>query len=131
MRWSLWFVALAIVATKPLSLIFYLAADTMLALSAFVLPGVIGAVYIGPALAVLHNRMPPTLRPTASALFLAFINLIGIGLGPLCVGAMSQYLFSGTHALGYALAVMQLAGLWGAAHFFVAGQRMGSGKGEW
>jgi predicted MFS family arabinose efflux permease len=123
-RWSFWFVALAILAGKPLALIFYLVDDTMLALTAFILPGMLGGIYIGPALAVLHNRMPPTLRPTASALFLVFVNLVGLGLGPLCVGAMSQYVFSGPHALGHALAVMQLIGIWGALHFFVAGRKM-------
>jgi predicted MFS family arabinose efflux permease len=126
LRWSLWFIALAILATKPLSLIFYLADDTTLALSAFVLPGIAGTIYVGPSLAVLHNRMPPTLRPSASALLLICVNLIGLGLGPLCVGMMSQWLFAASsHSLGYALAVMQIAGLWGAVHFFLAGQKMG------
>ena len=124
-RWSLWCVALALLAVKPLALVFYLAADTRLALAAFLLPGVIAGVYVGPALAVLHNRVPATLRPTASALFLIFVNLIGLGLGPLCIGAMSQYLFSGTHALGYALAVMQLVGLWGLLHLLLAGRLLG------
>jgi hypothetical protein len=124
---SLWFLALVILTTKPLSLVFYLAGDTTLALCAFVLPAIAGTIHAGPALAVLHNRVPPTLRPTASALFLIFLNLVGLGLGPLCVGMMSQWLFAGSsHALGYALAVMQIAGVWGAVHFLVAGQKMAS-----
>lgn len=126
LRWSLWFVALVIIVAKPFALIFYLSDNTVLALSAFVLPGMVGAVYVGPALAVLHNRVGATLRPTASALFLLVVNLVGLGLGPLCVGAMSQYVFSGSHSLGHALAVMQLVGLWGALHFFAAGQKLAS-----
>jgi predicted MFS family arabinose efflux permease len=124
LRWSLWFIALVIIAAKPFALTFYLSDNTVLALSAFVLPGMVGGVYVGPALAVLHNRVGATLRPTASALFLLVVNLVGLGLGPLCVGAMSQYVFSGSHSLGHALAVMQLIGLWGALHFFVAGREL-------
>jgi predicted MFS family arabinose efflux permease len=127
-RWSLWFVALAILVSKPFSLTFYLVGDTALALGAFVLPGVLGGIYVGPTLAVLHNRVPPTLRPSASALLLVFVNLIGLGLGPLCVGAMSEYLFSGPHALGYALAVLQILGLWGAVHFYLAGRALAKGE---
>jgi hypothetical protein len=85
----------------------------------------VGSIYLGPALAVLHSRMMASLRPTASAVFLMLINLIGLSLGPVVVGAMSEWLFAASgNALGYALSVMQVLGIWGAAHFIIAGRRL-------
>ncbi|MDP3908587.1 MFS transporter [Novosphingobium sp.] len=47
---------------------------------------------VPPALTVVQNLAPPEARSTASALLLLVLNLIGIGLGPLLVGAISDIL---------------------------------------
>lgn len=126
-RWSMGFVGLAGIAIKPLGLVFFLASSTPIALAAFVVPGMVGSIYLGPALAVLHSRMAASLWPTASAVFLMLINLIGLSLGPVIVGAMSAWLFAASdNALGYALSVTQVLGIWGAAHFIVAGRHLAS-----
>jgi hypothetical protein len=54
------------------------------------------------------------------------VNFVGLGLGPLLVGAMSQWVFaaSGAGSLRYALVVMQVAGLWGGLHFWLAGRHL-------
>jgi predicted MFS family arabinose efflux permease len=123
-RWSLWFVALAFLATKPFSIAFYVLDDTVLALVLFALPAMLAIVYIGPTIAVLHERVPASLRPIASAVYVLLINLVGLGLGPLMTGAMSQFVFAqhGEDSLRYAMVVMQVVGIWGAAHFYVAGR---------
>ncbi len=123
-RWALWFVALAFLATKPFSIAFYVLDDTVLALVLFALPAMLAIVYVGPSLAVLHERVPASLRPIASAVFVLLINLVGLGLGPLMTGAMSQYAFAehGEDSLRYAMVVMQAVGIWGAMHFYVAGR---------
>ena len=127
--WSLGIVGAAYIAAKPFSLVFYLSEDTSLALAAFVLPAMTGLLYLGPSIAVLHNRIPEALRPGASAIFLLLTNLVGLGLGPLLVGMMSQWLYAGTdNPLGYALATLQIAGLWGGLHFIIAGRRLADGR---
>lgn len=124
-RWSLWLVGIAYIATKPLAMIFYLSADTVIALSAFVLPALVSTLYLGPSISVLHNRVAAPLRPAVSALFLMLLNLVGLGIGPLLVGMMSEWLFNGTsNSLGYALAALHIVGLWGGLHFIVAGNRL-------
>jgi len=127
-RWSMWFVGLAYVATKPFAMGFYLVDSLALALALFVLPGMTGAMFQGPSIATLHERVPAKLRPIASALLLVMINFIGLGLGPLIVGMLSQYAFAGAggNSLRYALVTMQLAGIWGGVHFWLAGRALRS-----
>ena len=62
--------------------------------------------------------------PLASALFMMILTLIGLGLGPLAVGSMSQIVFAryGEDSLRYALLVWQCVGFWAAAHFYFAGK---------
>jgi hypothetical protein len=127
-RWSLWLVTVLVIATKPLSIGFYLAADTSTALLLFLLPGVTSAVFLGPSVAVLHNRVGPHLQPVASAILALPMSLMGLGLGPLLVGIMSDRVFAahGEDSLRYALVVIQVAGIWGAVHFYAAGCRLAS-----
>jgi MFS family permease len=126
-RWSLWLVAVLSMATKPLSIGFYLAADTRTALLLFLLPGMTTAVFLGPSIAVLHDRVSPHLQPVASAMLALLMSLIGLGLGPLFVGVMSDWAFAAHRAssLRYALVVLQIAGIWGALHFYAAGRHLG------
>lgn len=122
-RWSLWPVALAFVAAKPFSIAFYLTDDTTLALLLFVLPAVIGTIFVGPTVAVVHERVGAEARAPASAILLVIVNFIGLGLGPILVGAVSQFVFApaGENSLRYALALIQIGGIWGALHYYLAG----------
>ena len=119
------------VAAKPFIIAFYLADETRLALALFVLPALVGTIFIGPPIAVLHERERASLRPVASALVGLMVNFIGLGLGPLLVGALSHWAFAaqGADLLRYALVVMQGAGLWGALHFYLAGRQLGRAAG--
>jgi MFS family permease len=55
-------------------------------------PYTLTSVYLAPALTVIQNNVPICHRSTAGAMFLFTLNLIGLGLGPLFVGAMSDHL---------------------------------------
>ena len=122
-RWSLWLFTAAFVAGTPPVIAFFLVNDTALALVLFVFPAMLGVVYLGPSVAVLHNRVPAGLRPIASAVFILLVTLIGLGAGPLLAGALSQYVFAayGEDSLRYALVAMQVAALGSAAHYYLAG----------
>lgn len=123
-RWSLWVVCLAFVIARPFAMLFYALDNTTLALAFFVLPAMAGAVHMGPSFAVLHGRIDPSLRPISSAILLLILNFIGLGLGPLLVGALSQWAFAGfgEGSLRYALIAIQLVGIWGAVHYYIAGR---------
>jgi hypothetical protein len=59
-----------------------------------------------------------------------FINLIGLGLGPLLVGVLSDFLTPshGEDALGMALAYFSLIGFWGAFHLWKCGRALAKQK---
>lgn len=130
-RWSLWLVALVYLAGKPLLVAFYLTNDTLAALMLLALPAMVGTIFFGPSIAVLHDRVSATLRPIASAVFLLILTMIGLGLGPLLVGAMSQYVFFayGDDSLRYAMLIMEAAGLWGVVHYYLAGRQLAHRRG--
>jgi predicted MFS family arabinose efflux permease len=125
-RWSLWLTTAAFVAGTPLIVGFYLSASTVPALALFVFPAMVGAIFLGPSIAVLHDRVAVRQRPVASAIFILLVTLVGLGLGPLVAGALSQHVFAalGTDSLRYALSLIQFAGLWGALHFWIAGRQL-------
>ncbi|MGL5116199.1 MAG: spinster family MFS transporter [Beijerinckiaceae bacterium] len=123
-RWSLWIVAIAFVAARPLAMGFYGISDPTLAMLLFVVPAMVGMIHMGPSIAVLHDRVAPALRPVASALFMTVITLVGLGVGPLAVGYLSQVIFAehGADSLRWALFSWQCVGFWAAVHFYLAGR---------
>lgn len=82
----------------------------------------IGAAANGPNYAALQTLVPPRMRATAIAILFLFANLIGLGLGPLAVGAISDALrpHFGQESLRYALVVFCPGYLWCAWHLWCA-----------
>lgn len=83
--------------------------------------------WAGPVYATLHGIVPPTLRATATASSIFFINLMGIGCGPLVVGALSDTFagpmgFGPAEGLRMALICAALLSLVGVA-FYAAARR--------
>lgn len=60
-----------------------------------------GGIGCGPGFAAVQGPVRPQTRATASAVLLFMINLLGLGLGPLGVGVVSDFL-SGPMGLGSA-----------------------------
>ena len=84
---------------------FYVAAllvdSAVTALILFAFPPILNTLWYGPGYAAVQGLVRPQTRATASAVLLFIINLIGLGLGPLGVGAVSDFL-SGPMGLGSA-----------------------------
>jgi MFS family permease len=72
----------------------------------------------GPTVAAIQTLVPERMRATAFALLYLFVNLIGIGLGPLAVGALSDLLrsWAGNESLRYALLAMSPGYFWVSWH---------------
>ena len=96
---------LGLPALIPFLFGFTMAGSWQLSLLLLIPPVVLSSTYLVPALALLQNRTPARFRATTSAMLLFVINLVGLGCGPLLVGAISDRLTPtyGADALGYAL----------------------------
>lgn len=121
-RWNVWVPAAALVVATPFSFIFYLAPVTNLALASFIIPAMVAAIYLGPALALTQALVSLRMRAVASAVLLFIINIIGLGLGPQMVGVASDLLSGpfGDDSLRWALIVTGLVNLWAVGHFLMA-----------
>ena len=54
-------------------------------------------MFVAPGMAIVQNIAPPSQRSTSAAILLFVNNLVGMGLGPLYIGFMSERL---SHAYG-------------------------------
>jgi MFS family permease len=81
-------------------------------------------LYFGPTYAVTANSVGPRERATAVAILLMAMNAIGLGLGPLAVGALSEHFaatgLSSGEALTRALRLDLIVYFWAALHFLLA-----------
>lgn len=86
----------------------YLVADPYLAFVFLGAGGLVLAATNGPLFATIQTLIPPRMRALAMAVVLLFANLIGMGLGPLAAGALSDALRPsfGEESLRYALLAM-------------------------
>jgi MFS family permease len=82
------------------------AIDIPFALIFMGLSAIFASFWIAPSYAAVQNLVPQYWRTQASALMLLAINLLGMGLGPLLVGLLSDALIGyGTESVRYALAI--------------------------
>jgi predicted MFS family arabinose efflux permease len=104
----------------------YLVEDTRLVLGLFCVPAFLGFMYQAPAFAVTQSLATPKMRATAAAVLLFVINIIGLGLGPLATGVLSDALEPryGVQSLSYALFFVHLVYLWSGVHFWLASRTL-------
>ena len=84
--------ALAFVCSIPFYLLAILSTNQNLTFVVLLVPTALGLVWLGPVISVIQHLVPPNMRATASAIFLFINNLIGIGIGTLAIGALSDAL---------------------------------------
>jgi len=82
--------AIAFLASLPFFLVGVLAPSLWIAFPAFLVLQALSLVWPGPVLSAFQHLVHPNMRATASAIFLFINNLIGIGLGNLAIGAISD-----------------------------------------
>jgi len=113
-RWYMRLPAVEALLALPLVSTFLLSDDPTLALLCFMPYYALGAMYLGPMFAMTQGLVRLRMRVTASAVLLFVVNLVGLGLGPLMVGLLNDYVFveHGPAAIRYSLLTVALtAGL--------------------
>jgi MFS family permease len=123
-RWYLWTPAAAAIAVVPCMCIQYFTAQSNVSLLVGYLPAALLSCFLAPLVATAQLLVPPNLRAFTSAVLALVVGIVGLGLGPLVTGMLSD-LFASRYGLGqdslrYAIAASAVPALWGAVHFMRA-----------
>ncbi|WOI52156.1 MFS transporter [Parvularcula sp. LCG005] len=97
--------AIAFVFTIPFFLLGVLSNSLLAVFLAFMVIQTLSLIWLGPIITAVQHLVPPNMRTTASAIFLMINNLIGIGVGTLLLGWLSDVMREqfGNESLRYAL----------------------------
>ncbi len=126
-RWYMGVPGIATVISVPFAVLFYTTGDPMLAIALAIPGAILGPMYLGPTFAMTQTLVPPAMRSTASALLLFVLNLIGLGLGPVFAGLLSDGLRPeyGEESIRYSLLILAVAGnIWSAFHYYLASRTL-------
>lgn len=123
-RWYLWSVAVGSLIAVPFSALSFLVANSYTAMFLFSVPLMIANAWFGPTIAQIQGIVELRMRAVAVAVLLFITNLVGLGLGPWLIGAVSDVLrpHYGDDSLRWSLFMVGFFGLWAAWHYFRAGQ---------
>ena len=126
-RWYMGIPGIATFLAVPFALIFYTVGDPIMAI-VFAIPAyILGPMYLGPTFGMTQSLVPPAMRATASAILLFILNLIGLGLGPVFAGFLSDTLRPsyGEESIRYSLLILAVGGnLWSAVHYYLASRTL-------
>lgn len=105
------------------SAVVYLAPSQTVSLISVAITAVLFTTCNGPSFSLVQSLVEERLRSLALAVLLLFSNLIGLGLGPLAIGILSDLLkpHYGDESLRYALTFSTPGVLWIAYHYWMAG----------
>ena len=84
------------------------------------------SMYLGPSIAVAHSLVPASMRSLTSAILFFVLNLIGLGLGPLVVGIISDKLAPtlGNESLRWAMSITIVVGAVSTIFFFISAKKL-------
>ena len=110
----------------PCSAVFLLVPHKLQALAALIPFMVMLSFFTGPTFALLQRLVVEEMRATSFALIMLLGTLVGVGIGPLLVGVLSDALLPllGGESLRYAMLTTSVVALWSAYYFWQAGHKV-------
>lgn len=110
----------------------YLASSIMATILLLAGAFILAFAWMGPNWAMVQERAPGEGRAVAASIVLLFINLIGLGVGPPVVGALSDMLssYGSSSGLRFALLVAPLAFALAGIHFTLGARAAQSNQGD-
>jgi MFS family permease len=126
-RWYVWIPAIVGFIGVPFFVAVFTIESTYAALILSCIPGTLINVYLGNSIATSHALVGARMRAMASAILFFILNLIGLGLGPLFIGLLSDYLAPtlGVESLRYAMVyLIPTALFWSSCHFMLAARTL-------
>ncbi len=121
--------AIAAPLAVPFQVAAFLAPSAWMALVLLIPAGLLGAIWLGPTFAALQSVVRPDVRSTAAAIQAAFVLFIGLGLGPVLTGSLSDTLagplgLGSAEGLRWALVAVSGVGFLASWLFFVASRKL-------
>jgi predicted MFS family arabinose efflux permease len=118
--------ALGMVAAAPMLFMAYSVSNWMVAMALLFIPTFLNSLYYGPTYAAAQLLVRPQARAMATAVMVFAQNLIGLGLGPLFFGMMSDAFkpLAGTESVRWVLFGAAWLGLVPAFFFWRASLRL-------
>jgi len=126
-KYSLWTVSAAMIFGWLFTFPVYLLNNPYWVFAAFAVPTVFSNFYLATTFAQVQGLVGLRMRAVASALLLFILNIIGLGLGPMFTGILSDLLRAsfGDESLRYSLLLVgAVIGPWSAWHFYIAGRHL-------
>ena len=126
-RWYMWLPAMAGFISVPFMVFIYLVDSPYASLSLAIIPGLLQNVYLGSTIATTHALVGLRMRALSSAILFLILNLIGLGLGPVVIGYLSDYLQPtfGVDSLQHALLyVLPFIMFWSSCHFLFSAKTL-------
>ena len=126
-RWYLWTPGILTFLIVPVMLVAMTSSSAELALIMTAPFNFLTAAYLGSVIAVSHSLVNSRMRALTSAVLFFVLNLIGLGLGPLIVGALSDaFVAAGFKTpLATSMLICGVAGaLWACVHYALAARNI-------
>lgn len=119
-RWYAWLGSVSSLTAFPFALGFSWAPTSALALLAFVPFYALNNIYVSSLWTLVQNLVSPRMRATAAATQLGILNIVGLGVGPLVAGYVSEVLEPTYGVDGLRVAMTIAASIGAAAAIFFA-----------
>ena len=136
-RFGMWLPAAALLINVPLGLLVYHVGSVAATFVLLLMIITFASMPLGPTFAVAQTLLLPRERALGAAVLLFVVNLIGLGLGPLATGFLSdffrhQFIGAGdsdpratARGLVWALQAMIAFNVWASLHFLAGARRLG------
>jgi MFS family permease len=89
--------AIGAILSVPVLVAVFTVGDPMIGIGLYFVANLVGTLWYAPFYSTAQSVVQPRHRATSAALLLLILNLIGLGLGPTFVGALSEFLATHQH----------------------------------
>jgi MFS family permease len=120
-RWYMWVPGIATLIMVPFQFVAYLSDNLRFVIPSFFVMISLASMFFGPSFAVSQTLATLRTRAVATSLLLLVQTFVGLGLGPLVAGELSEVFkpHVGADSFRYGLCLVGLVNLWAAFHYFV------------
>ncbi len=125
-RWPYRITGLSTLASGAFMVLVLLVGNQYLMWAMYALVVFFQSMFLGPTIAMAHSLVGPRYRALASSLVFFLLNIIGLGLGPLTVGWVSDLLNPsvGVESIRWAMMTTSIAATIGALLYFAANRHV-------